>query len=177
VIELPRRSVTRFFIPLIDVLTLLFCIFLLMPYVKPAEGEAPETAGERDQAPAAGEAKSDAEKAEASAREADRMRRERDRLAREKDQVLERLTVRVLEVDRDTGKLYYYDPERVEIASQSDAQKLIDRERRKAGARELYFLFLFPREVTGYPLQRQVTDYERWFAGMPHGFDNPRGSH
>ena len=30
-IQLPQRSVTRFFIPLIDVLTLLFCIFLVMP--------------------------------------------------------------------------------------------------------------------------------------------------
>lgn len=30
-ITLPRRSVTRFFIPLIDVLILLFCAFLLMP--------------------------------------------------------------------------------------------------------------------------------------------------
>ncbi len=39
----PRRSVTRFFIPMIDVLTLLFCIFLLMPFVKSAgEGEAAE---------------------------------------------------------------------------------------------------------------------------------------
>ena len=32
-IQMPRRSVTRFFIPLIDVLILLFCIFLLMPLV------------------------------------------------------------------------------------------------------------------------------------------------
>ena len=39
-IQPPHRSVTRFFIPLIDVLTLLFCIFLLMPYVKPVEAEA-----------------------------------------------------------------------------------------------------------------------------------------
>lgn len=31
-ITLPRRSVTRFFIPLIDVLILLFCAFLLMPF-------------------------------------------------------------------------------------------------------------------------------------------------
>ena len=30
-IQLPRRSVTRFFIPLIDVMILLFCIFLLLP--------------------------------------------------------------------------------------------------------------------------------------------------
>lgn len=175
-IELPHRSVTRFFIPLIDVLTLLFCIFLLMPYVKTAEGEAPEAVGESGRPPTVMDAKGDADKAETLAREADQLRRERDRLQRQKDEVLERLTVRVLEVDRDTGKLYYYDPERVEVPSQADAQKLIDRERRKAGGRELYFLFLFPRDVTGFPLQRQVTDYERWFAGVPHGFDNPRGS-
>ena len=31
-IVLPRRSVTRFFIPMIDVLILLFCAFLLMPF-------------------------------------------------------------------------------------------------------------------------------------------------
>jgi hypothetical protein len=36
-IQMPQRSVTRFFIPLIDVLTLLFCIYLLMPIVKPSE--------------------------------------------------------------------------------------------------------------------------------------------
>ena len=43
-IELPRRSVTRFFIPMIDVLTLLFCIFLLMPMVKPPPS-SPTSAG------------------------------------------------------------------------------------------------------------------------------------
>src|SRR3954463_9996185 len=32
-IERPKRAVTRFFVPLIDVLILLFCIFLLMPFV------------------------------------------------------------------------------------------------------------------------------------------------
>ena len=34
----PQRSITRFFIPLIDVLILLFCIFLLMPFVSNPEG-------------------------------------------------------------------------------------------------------------------------------------------
>src|SRR5439155_4759614 len=41
-IQFPRRSVTRFFIPLIDVLTLLFCIFMLMPMIKET-GEAQES--------------------------------------------------------------------------------------------------------------------------------------
>ena len=39
---MPRRSVTRFFIPLIDVLILMFCIFLLMPFVK-ATSEGSDT--------------------------------------------------------------------------------------------------------------------------------------
>src|SRR5262245_5260347 len=38
-IRMPHRSVTRFFIPLIDVLLLLFCIFLLMPIAREAELE------------------------------------------------------------------------------------------------------------------------------------------
>ena len=38
-LRMPQRSVTRFFIPLIDVLTLLFCIYLLMPIIKPAGAE------------------------------------------------------------------------------------------------------------------------------------------
>ena len=37
----PKRSVTRFFIPLIDVLILLFCIFLLMPAFNESEPEDP----------------------------------------------------------------------------------------------------------------------------------------
>src|SRR6267378_2584565 len=49
-IRQPRRSVTRFFIPLIDVLILLFCIFLLMPIVDETSsgpgGDAKLTAGE-----------------------------------------------------------------------------------------------------------------------------------
>src|SRR5262249_21760640 len=42
----PRRAVTRFFIPLIDVLILLFCIFLLMPFVEKEAGSGKLTPGE-----------------------------------------------------------------------------------------------------------------------------------
>jgi hypothetical protein len=173
VIRPPHRSVTRFFIPLIDVLTLLFCIFLLMPYVTPTETEPAES-------PTVGR---DADSSRSGARdEATELRRdlertesERDRLRDRLDTVLKRLTVRVLEIDKDSGRLYYYDPDRVDIATDADAQRLIDRERRTAPGREVYFLFLFPREVSGYPLQRQVDAYRRWFRDVPHGFDNPRG--
>ena len=43
-IQLPQRSVTRFFIPLIDVLTLLFCIFLVMPLAKEPGDNSAEVA-------------------------------------------------------------------------------------------------------------------------------------
>ena len=51
-IHLPRRSVTRFFIPMIDVLTLLFCVFLLLPVFQQSQSANPDrekaTLGEDD---------------------------------------------------------------------------------------------------------------------------------
>lgn len=172
-IQLPRRSVTRFFIPLIDVLTLLFCIFLLMPFYKaPAEDANPARPRGAD--------------AENTVRlplpktpdDVERARLELEKLRREKiDTLQQRLAIRVLEIDADTGKLYYQDPDgRVEIATQADARSLIERQRHDVGGRELYYLFLFPRRVTGYPEQQQLRQYERWFEGVAHGIDNPRGT-
>jgi hypothetical protein len=172
-IQVPRRSVTRFFIPLIDVLTLLFCIFLLMPFVKVTKSG--ETDSERGGNPAP-----DADLANLSgpelARRLQDVRRELEQLRKEKIEVLQqRLAVQVLEIDAATGKLYHFDPERVEIASAADAQKLIERRRREAAGREVYVLILFPRQSSGYPEEGQVQQYERWFTGVAHGIDNPRG--
>ena len=169
----PQRSVTRFFIPLIDVLILLFCIFLLMPYVSPTEGELPEPPPVSRDAEALRSGAGDDPKD--LRRDLERTEFERDRLRERLDTVLKRLSVRVLEIDKESGKLYYYDPERIDVGGDADAQRLIDRERRAAAGREVYFLFLFPREVSGYPLQKQVDSYRRWFRDVPHGFDNPRG--
>jgi hypothetical protein len=184
-IRLPHRSVTRFFIPLIDVLILLFCIYLLMPLV---QGPADTAAGaEGGAAEGTGGSLSERER-----RELERLRRENaalrkqgnlteterqevERLRREKIEVLEqRLAVRVLEIDADTGKLYYYDPERVEVPDEAAARALIERQKRDAGSRDLYYLILFPRKLTGYPEERQVRQYDRWFQGVAHAFDNPR---
>src|SRR5262249_11430512 len=108
-------------------------------------------------------------------REIERLRADREQLLRDRDSTLKRLAIRVLEIDRTNGRLYYYDPERVEVATQADAQALIDAERHRTGSRELYFLILYPREPSGYPLQKQVLAYEKWFADVPHGFDSPGG--
>jgi hypothetical protein len=175
-IEMPRRSVTRFFIPLIDVLILLFCIFLLMPFVKnPADASLAETVAGLE------ERIRQLDRQLASAREAGRevspaMLEELKQLREQRRQALqERLVVRVLEIDPDTGSLYYLDPERVEIRSQADTRALLDRDRREVGAggHELYYLILYPRRLSRFPQQAQREQLDRWFDGVPHGYDIP----
>jgi hypothetical protein len=183
VIELPKRSVTRFFIPLIDVLILLFCIYLIMPIIKgptdslvggPAEGAAAGPVSERERQEL-GQLRKKVRELEHETRLTETERRDLEHLKEEKQQPLERrLAIRVLEIDAASGKLFYYDPERVEIPSEVVARATIVRDRRETAGRELFYLFLFPRKMTGYPEERQVEQYQRWFAGVPHGFDNPQ---
>jgi hypothetical protein len=169
-IQLPRRSVTRFFIPLIDVLTLLFCIFLLMPMVTPAEGTAGTPADAQKQRDAARHP-SEGEQLTPE------LRRELQRLREDKMKVLEqRLLIRVLEIDPGSGKLYVNDPERIEIRNAEDARELIERDGRGRGAdnREVYYLILFPRDrKSPYPLREQREKYEHWFNDVAHGWDVP----
>lgn len=179
-IQLPHRSVTRFFIPLIDVLLLLFCIYLLLPIVRPpAEGAGSES-GAGGSGPLSPRERQELERLRQGqpppgGNLAESERRALERLRKEKIEVLQqRLAIRVLEIDADTGKLYSYDPERVEVRNEAEAQALIERQKRAAGGRDLYYLILFPRRITGYPEERQVRQYERWFADVAHGIDNPR---
>ena len=188
-IQMPRRSVTRFFIPLIDVLTLMFCIYLLMPVMKPSAGaEAGEAAGGRPGAGLSAEER----------RELDRLRRERrawedlDRLKRERDAVLEQLAklqrekidtlqqqlaIRVLQIGEE-GQLYFYDARRpkerrVEVTAANVRDFIRERQQETAG-KELYLLILYPRVASGvpvYPLQSQREQYDRWFQGVAHGYD------
>ncbi len=173
-IRLPHRSVTRFFIPLIDVLTLLFCIFLVMPMVGQSETD-------QDAAARAERERQLNEELKTLRREqpdlSRRLQEELDRLRHDKVQALkERLAVRVLEIDGSTGKLYYRDPDRLEIRNQADAREMIDRDRRQRAAaqRELYYLILYPRDRnSNFPTEGQRQSYERWFDGVALAFDIP----
>jgi hypothetical protein len=183
VIHIPKRSVTRFFIPLIDVLTLLFCIYLLLPIVKsPADANGADPLSESRSRPLDQQERQELAKLRLEVKSlrkpgelADSERQALESLRQEKIGTLQqRLAVRVLEIDAETGKLFQYDPERVEIRNESDARSSIERHKREAGGRELYYLFLFPRKITGFPEERQMKQYERWFTGVAHGIDNPR---
>jgi hypothetical protein len=174
VIVLPQRSVTFFFVPLIDVLILLFCIFLVMPLVGQAESEA-DIAARLEKERLLNKELEDLRQQQPDLSR--RLQDELERLRREKVQALkDRLAVRVLEIDGKTGKLYYLDPDRVEIRNQADARELIERDRRQRGVgqRELYYLILYPRDrKSDYPTEGQRQDYERWFDGVALAFDVP----
>lgn len=165
----PKRSVTRFFIPLIDVLILLFCIFLLMPFVsKPEDSSADGTPAMRDPS-----LPDDVEKLQ---QELAIAKRRIEELKKQRSNANERLSVRVLEIGKDNGRLFYFDADgagRLELKDQADAERLINQTRARAGAKEAYFLILYPREPSGFPLREQVETYRRWFKDAPHGFDNP----
>jgi hypothetical protein len=175
-IELPSRSVTRFFIPMIDVLTLLFCIYLLMPMVGHPDAESEAEKRQREQKLRQLEAEL-SRKGDAGEGVPAKLREEIERLRKEKIEALRnRLAVRVLEIDGKTGQLYYRDPERQEVRDQADAHRLIERDRLAQGVsrRELYYLILYPREkASAYPTVEQRKSYDRWFEGVALGYDIP----
>jgi hypothetical protein len=162
---------------LIDVLTLLFCIFLLMPLVESA-GDAdagPLPASPEDEVRRLRE-ENDRLRREADARPVE-LREEVERLRREKVQVLQqRLAVRILEIDPSSGRLVYHDPERTEVRTEAEARALVERDRKAhaGGSRELYYLILYPRAASSpYPHREQRAAYDRWFADVAHGWDVP----
>jgi hypothetical protein len=172
-IQFPRRSVTRFFIPLIDVLILLFCIFLLMPMVKPkGAGAALEELSER---------------LRFAEDEAARLRdqggtvppdllEQIKKLQEERIKALQQyLAVRVLEIDGTTGKLYRNAPTRSEIGDEAAAQRVVDDDRRDLEAgKELYYLILYPRDPSSpYPTRGQREAFDHWFQNVAHGYDIP----
>jgi biopolymer transport protein ExbD len=184
-IHMPHRSVTRFFIPLIDVLLLLFSIFLIMPALseeKGSEGETRATMTPEEMADTIESLQRELNrKAEELQKyvnlqqplqEIEKMREELERLRKEKEQAAKRSTfVRVLDIDGKTGKLSFFDPANLDnpvlpIPNEKAAKALIERHKKEAGERVLYYHFLMPRVVTGYPTQDDEKRYKRWFAGV-----------
>jgi hypothetical protein len=174
-IQLPRRSVTRFFIPLIDVMTLLFCIFLLLPIFHESEPDNPD-----QQQAARDRRQRDLEEKVARLEEELKILRKRQAAPLE-----QRLAIRVLEIDSADGRLFYYEPgsppQKKYLNTPQQAEGLILRNKREVLERhkgdelvpELHYLFVFPRVDSAYPTGLQVQRYEKWFAGVSHSFDRP----
>ena len=102
----------------------------------------------------------------------------RDRLKRmeaaAQARITDRLSVRVLQIDRKDGTLYYFDPDRQEIRTEADALKLIARQKTIAsttgGIKDVLFLILLPTK-SSFPTQEQVNQIRGWFRDVPIGFE------
>ena len=169
-IERPKRSVTRFFVPLIDVMILLFCMFILMPFVTGDPKSAEPGAETKDAPPAA--LPTDVRELQ---KELEKARRETERLKAQSGASLsDRVSVKVLEIDPSNGKLYsLQNGQRIEVNSEPAAESVITLHKRQSAQREPFFLILYPRQRSGYPEQQQADDYARWFRGVQFQFDRP----
>jgi hypothetical protein len=175
-IQTPRRSVTRFFIPLIDVLTLLFCIFLIMPLVKPVdEGfNAVATREERIR-----QLEQELERAKQQGKGLTSAQQEELKKLREEFAKLlqQRLVIRVLHIHPQTGRLFYYNESKKEkYLNNQEAEALIEADRNSQGKskREVYYLIQYPSEPDSpFPLREQREQYDQWFKDVPHGYDIP----
>jgi hypothetical protein len=171
-LEMPRRSVTRFFIPLIDVLTLLFCVFLVMPLASNPTEDPADMSGKTPE------------------QQVDYLREENKRLRREGskseeelkalrqkqvENLRDRLLVRVLEIDGNTGALFRRNPDRIEIATDAQARQMVERDRLDAADQNQlpYYIILYPRTKFNVPTLKQESDYKRWFEKEAHKFDIP----
>ena len=181
-IDMPRRSVTRFFIPLIDVLLLLFCVFLLMPIVNENElDKKTESATDLAEVVASLERELD-QRSQDLARyedlrpqlaELEKLKEEVERLRKERKGIVERMVFKILDIDKNDGSLYYVDPLQIQkkplaIADEKAAHQLIEQHKMQAKKQELYYYFLLPREETGFPTRQQAKEYENWFIQVPN---------
>jgi hypothetical protein len=174
-IERPRRSVTRFFIPLIDVLILLFCIFLLMPFMN-QPGNAESADRKKTESEAKELSPDDMRRLLADLRfDLERARKEASRLRSEQRDPTERLSVCVLEIDPKDGKLIYFKGgERIPVVDARIAQDVInDHKRRSSIGKDPLFVILMPRIETPFPTGKQFRDYSNWFKDVPHRIDDP----
>jgi hypothetical protein len=184
-IRMPRRSVTRFFIPLLDVLLLLFCIFLLMP-MSTEESQGTDSASrdrvedllqritslERELESRTVELRR-FEQLGPELQDVARLQEELERLRKEKINTLQkRLVIRLLEIDGKTGELSYFDPANndqpvIKLQNEEAARGLIARLKKEAGEREEYYQFYLPRN-SGYPTRKDTEKFQRWFEPVAH---------
>jgi len=175
-IQMPRRNVTRFFIPLIDVLILLFCIFLLMEFNNESKVDQ-QSIDVEYQAETKRVLESELqsrtkelqkfEELRPMLTELDKLREENERLRNASQRNLQdNAYVRILDIDAKDGSLSFFDVARgqpVPIKEAQNAQALIERHTKEAAGRQLYYYFMYPRKFSVFPSFGQEQQYQEWF--------------
>ncbi len=166
----PRRSVTRFFVPFIDVLILLFCIFLLMPFVQ----STAEPSLEKDSDENSFSQQAIRLQIEQQQNEIEQLRANLEHIQTRSDRPQDRFAVKILEIDSGDGSLFTFENgKKFTINSEADSQNLMDRQRQKYPEKEPFVLILYPRVLSGYPEQGQIDRYQDWFRDYPIALDRP----
>jgi hypothetical protein len=158
VIETPRRSVTRFFVPLIDVLTLLFCIFLVMPLARDAQEESART----DPRVLEGRL----QQAEMEAR---RLREENDKLRRSRSADLaEQVNVGVLNLVPDRNPLLFYTvgQQRYDLRGPADVQRMVAHDKELSAGRPWVYVIRYPTDPNIEVKEGQRQQVFDWFKGL-----------
>jgi hypothetical protein len=169
-IHMPRRSVTRFFIPMIDVLTVLFCMFLLMPIIRENASLSQEEA----------DAKTNPDEVRKEIQDLlgdqDRARELLADLEKKRQQLRQEvLYVKVIDVSPANGSLSFFDTNKpgqapLAITNREIARALIDKHATEAAPLRLVYMFTRPYDPafphTLQPDQRLMTTYRSWFGGV-----------
>lgn len=185
-IHMPHRSVTRFFIPLIDVMLLLFCVFLLMPIANEQDKEVKVRDADKKIQILEREVKTlrdrlrEYQEQETEISDIVKLRQELERLRKlEQKPVQEKIALHVVDINPEDGRIYFFDPANADVPkvwmnNDKDAQELIARHRKEAPGKDLYYFFLYPRQESGYPTLAQVRQYRSWFTGVGNSLRGPR---
>jgi hypothetical protein len=164
-LKMPQRSVTRFFIPLIDVLTLLFCVFLIMPMARSGKEGANLPLTLEGQLKAREDEVLDLQEQLSDTRKRDddtiaQLRKQLEEVRTQSSRDLARkLQVVFLSMDRD-AKLF--GPDGLEIGGADEAGVRLKKDRGKYPDRELLYLVRFPSDVENLSSDRRE-QIEGWF--------------
>ena|ERR1017187_2553636 len=180
-IQMPRRSVTRFFIPLIDVLILLFCIFLLMEFNSESEAskqsdlvaeQSEVTDRLRFESQESAKKLEDLQRLDPDRKEMDRLRQEIADLKKAVQQDPNATwDFRTVDIKAEDGSISFFDRQEnkvISIENEAAAKKLIKehlqeaRERRKM---KVYYFFEYPRDRQTFLDIGQRQLYHKWFKG------------
>lgn len=148
---LPSRNVARFMLPLADVMTVLFSLFLLLPHLeRKPEATAAST------------------KSSANADQQQRLRDELERLRRVSQvPAHRRLYLVSLAIDVPTGQLVRQEGgQEKRYGSQEDIDAMVqeDQGAAKAADRELFYVLHYPSlRETGAATIKQLLNYRSWF--------------
>lgn len=189
-LKMPHRNVTRFFIPLIDVLILLFCIFLLLEFNSDLKYDKQSVDVELQSATAKSvedeltRRNKELQKYEELLPKLDKMDELLKRLEQlekvNREDVQDRMFFREINIDRNDGKISFYDAANaddpiIKIKTKQDAEALIRRQTKEANGRTVYYYFLMPVPRGGVPTGPQLADYANWFDAKGVATNLPKG--